>query len=166
MEYKTYVCRKRARFKAICGQVNIPYGTTLNGQGGFLILNDLPVCSATSQNAYDFFTQNDDGMGQERGELLNRIIPKLEKRDAGYQARWGKIWEDALCQKYKRPDQEEHWIWNFDFYNGPVEDLRYIAALMRADRKESHDDLSGVVLDWCSRLDFGSIQIPVEPNQA
>ena len=87
MEYKTYVCRKRARFKAICGQVNIPYGTTLNGQGGFLILNDLPVCSATSQNAYDFFTQNDDGMGQERGELLNRIIPKLEKRDAGYQAR-------------------------------------------------------------------------------
>lgn len=132
MEYKTYVCRKRARFKAIYGQVNIPYGTTLNGQGGFLILNDLPVCSATSQNAYDFFTQNDDGMGQERGELLNRIIPKLEKRDAGYQARWGKIWEDALCQKYKRPDQEEHWIWNFDFYNGPVEDLRYIAALIGA----------------------------------
>mgnify|MGYP000021426100 FL=1 len=74
----------------------------------------------------------DDGMGQERGELLNRIIPKLEKRDAGYQARWGKIWEDALCQKYKRPDQEEHWIWNFDFYNGPVEDLRYIAALIGA----------------------------------
>ena len=89
MEYKTYVCRKRARFKAICGQVNIPYGTTLNGQGGFLILNDLPVCSATSQNAYDFFTQNDDGMGQERGELLNRIIPKLEKRDAG--GRFGMI---------------------------------------------------------------------------
>ena len=48
MEYKTYVCRKRARFKAICGQVNIPYGTTLNGQGGFLILNDLPVCSPRS----------------------------------------------------------------------------------------------------------------------
>ena len=65
-------------------------------------------------------------------ELLNRIIPKLEKRDAGYQARWGKIWEDALCQKYKRPDQEEHWIWNHDFYNGPVEDLRYIAALIGA----------------------------------
>ena len=80
MEYKTYVCRKRARFKAICGQVNIPYGTTLNGQGGFLILNDLPVCSATSQNAYDFFTQNDDGMGKERGELLNRITATLMKQ--------------------------------------------------------------------------------------
>lgn len=94
MEYKTYVCRKRARFKAICGQVNIPYGTTLNGQGGFLILNDLPVCSATSQNAYDFFTQNDDGMGQERGKLLNRIIPKLESVMPGIRpggGRFGKM---------------------------------------------------------------------------
>ena len=54
MEYKIYICRKRAKFKAICGQVNIRYGTILNCQGGFLILNDLPVCSVTSQNAYDF----------------------------------------------------------------------------------------------------------------
>ena len=91
MEYKTYVCRKRARFKAICGQVNIPYGTTLNGQGGFLILNDLPVCSATSQNAYDFFTQNDDGMGKERGELLNRITATLMKQTPGHNARWGRF---------------------------------------------------------------------------
>ena len=51
MEYKIYVCRKRAKFKAICGQVNIRYGTILNCQGGFLILNDLPVCSVTSRNA-------------------------------------------------------------------------------------------------------------------
>ena len=54
------------------------------------------------------------------------------KQTPGHNARWGKIWEDALCQKYKRPDQEEHWIWNFDFYNGPVEDLRHIAALIGA----------------------------------
>ena len=132
MQYENYLARKRARFEGICGHVNIPYGTTLTVQDGFIMWKGQQVCGITSQNAYDFFTQNDDGMGQERGELLNRIIPKLEKRDAGYQARWGKIWEDALCQKYKRPDQEEHWIWNFDFYNGPVEDLRHIAALIGA----------------------------------
>ena len=85
MEYKIYICRKRAKFKAICGQVNIRYGTILNCQGGFLILNDLPVCSVTSQNAYDFFTQNDDGMGKERGELLNRILLLLERPDNGHQ---------------------------------------------------------------------------------
>ena len=115
MEYKIYVCRKRAKFK-----------------GGFLILNDLPVCSVTSQNAYDFFTQNDDGMGKERGELLNRITATLMKQTPGHNARWGKIWDDPRCQKYKRPEQEDHWIWNHDFYNGPVEDLRYIAALIGA----------------------------------
>lgn len=131
MEYKTYVCRKRARFKAICGQVNIPYGTTLNGQGGFLILNDLPVCSATSQNAYDFFTQNDDGMGQERGELLNRITATLMKQTPGHNARWDKVWADARCQQYKRPDHDDHWIWNFKFYNAPVEDLKHIFNLIR-----------------------------------
>lgn len=132
MQYENYLARKRARFEGICGHVNIPYGTTLTVQDGFIMWKGQQVCGITSQNAYDYFTQNDDGRGKERGELLNRIIPKLEKRDAGYQARWGKIWEDALCQKYKRPDQEEHWIWNFDFYNGPVEDLRYIAALIGA----------------------------------
>ena len=132
VNHKRYITRKRARIEGICGKVNIPYGTALETKDGYLLYEGSRLCVVTSQNAYDFFTQNDDGMGQERGELLNRIIPKLEKRDAGYQARWGKIWEDALCQKYKRPDQEEHWIWNFDFYNGPVEDLRYIAALIGA----------------------------------
>lgn len=132
MQYKNYLCRKRARFDGISGQVNIPYGTALICQDGFLMHQNKPLCGITSQNAYDFFSQNDDGMGRERGDLVGRILSKLQKRDSGYQARWGKIWEDALCQKYKRPDQEEHWIWNFDFYNGPVEDLRYIAALIGA----------------------------------
>lgn len=91
-----------------------------------------PLCGITSQNAYDFFSQNDDGMGLERGDLVGRILSKLQKRDAGYQARWNKVWGDSRCQKYKRPEHEDHWIWNFDFYNGPVEDLRYIAALIGA----------------------------------
>lgn len=131
MEYKIYVCRKRAKFKAICGQVNIRYGTILNCQGGFLILNDLPVCSVTSQNAYDFFTQNDDGMGKERGDLVSAILIQLERRDKNHQSRWNKIWADPLCQKYKRPEHEDHWLWNYAFYNAPVEDLQHIFDLIR-----------------------------------
>lgn len=131
MEYKIYICRKRAKFKAICGQVNIRYGTILNCQGGFLILNDLPVCSVTSQNAYDFFTQNDDGRGRERGDLVSAILIQLERRDKNHQSRWNKIWADPLCQKYKRPEHEDHWLWNYAFYNAPVEDLQYIFDLIR-----------------------------------
>lgn len=132
MQYKNYLCRKRARFDGISGQVNIPYGTALICQDGFLMHQNKPLCGITSQNAYDFFSQNDDGMGRERGDLVGRILSKLQKRDSGYQARWNKVWEDARCQKYKRPEHEDHWIWNFDFYNGPVEDLRYIAGLIGA----------------------------------
>lgn len=132
MQYKNYLCRKRARFDGISGQVNIPYGTALICQDGFLMHQNKPLCGITSQSAYDFFSQNDDGMGRERGDLVGRILSKLQKRDAGYQARWNKVWEDSRCQKYKRPEHEDHWIWNFDFYNGPVEDLRYIAALIGA----------------------------------
>lgn len=132
MQYKNYLCRKRARFDGISGQVNIPYGTALICQDGFLMHQNKPLCGITSQNAYDFFSQNDDGMGRERGDLVGRILSKLQKRDSGYQARWNKVWEDARCQKYKRPEHEDHWIWNFDFYNGPVEDLRHIAALIGA----------------------------------
>ena len=132
MQYKNYLCRKRARFDGISGQVNIPYGTALICQDGFLMHQNKPLCGITSQNAYDFFSQNDDGMGRERGDLVGRILSRLQKRDAGYQARWNKVWEDSRCQKYKRPEHEDHWIWNFDFYNGPVEDLRYIAGLIGA----------------------------------
>lgn len=132
MQYKNYLCRKRARFDGISGQVNIPYGTALICQDGFLMHQNKPLCGITSQNAYDFFSQNDDGMGRERGDLVGRIRSKLQKRDSGYQARWNKVWEDARCQKYKRPEHEDHWIWNFDFYNGPVEDLRHIAGLIGA----------------------------------
>lgn len=132
MQYKNYLCRKRARFDGISGQVNIPYGTALICQDGFLMHQNKPLCGITSQNAYDFFSQNDDGMGRERGDLVGRVLSKLQKRDAWYQARWNKVWEDSRCQKYKRPEHEDHWIWNFDFYNGPVEDLRYIAGLIGA----------------------------------
>ena len=132
MQYKNYLCRKRARFDGISGQVNIPYGTALICQDGFLMHQNKPLCGITSQNAYDFFSQNDDGKGRERGDLVGRILSRLQKRDSGYQARWNKVWEDARCQKYKRPEHEDHWIWNFDFYNGPVEDLRHIAGLIGA----------------------------------
>lgn len=132
MQYKNYLCRKRARFDGISGQVNIPYGTALICQDGFLMHQNKPLCGITSQNAYDFFSQNDDRMGRERGDLVGRILSRLQKRDSGYQARWNKVWEDPRCQKYKRPEHEDHWIWNFDFYNGPVEDLRHIAGLIGA----------------------------------
>ena len=60
------------------------------------------------------------------------ILSRLEKRDKEHQARWNKVWPDAVCQKYRRPEHEDFWLWSYDFYNAPVDDLRHIAALVGA----------------------------------
>lgn len=61
--------------------------------------------------------------------MIQLILIKLAKQDH-QKERWGRVWEDPLCRKYKRPEHEDFWIWNYDFYNAPVEDLRYILKLV------------------------------------
>lgn len=137
MKHETYIARKRARFKAGCGEnVNIPYGTALTVQGGFLVWRNKLMCADTSQVAYDYFSQNDDGRGKERGELVSTILLLLKKNhnkpDPRYKERWNRIWNDPFCQRFKRPEHEDHWIWNYEFYNAQVEDLQYIFRLISA----------------------------------
>ena len=129
-----YIARKRARFKGFNGPVNIPWGAVLEEQDGLLFWNSAAVCGVKSQNAFDYYSQDKDGQGQLRGKLVGAIMSTLEKRDAGYQARWNKVWEDPRCQRYKRPEHEDWWVWNFDFYNAPISDLQHIAELVGAVR--------------------------------
>lgn len=129
-----YITIKRARFKSISGPVNLPYGTEVQCIGGIMYVGGYPdsyaLCCDHSQNAYAFFAKNDDGQGLERGSLTQAICKMLEKRDADYQARWDKIWTDTICQKYKRKDHKDFWLWNHDFFNANLTDLRHIAALI------------------------------------
>lgn len=141
--YKRYVARRRARFLGCNGQqVNIPYGSILEAQDGFLLWKGQPLCVDTSQNAYDFFSRDDDGNGLQRGKLVAAILSRLDTpRNAGkevreeIQAHWNKVWADSRCQKYKRPEHEDFWLWNHDFYNAPVVDLQHIAMLVGAEVK-------------------------------
>lgn len=132
-----YITHTRFRTRAICGDVNIPAKTPIEERGGMLYYNGRPLCAARSQNALDYFARNDDGRGMERGRLTKAIITRLkgDPREQEVQARWDKVWDDELCQKYKRPEHADHWLWNKDFYNAPIEDLQYICKLVGA-RKE------------------------------
>lgn len=132
MEHKRYITRRRARFMAGGKQTNIPYGTPLEVQDGYICLNGVPLCRPTSQNAYDYFSQDDDGHGLERGGLVAAIMSRLAKRDAGYQARWDKVWASSLCQQYRRKDHDDYFLWNYDFFNAPIGDLQSIAVLVGA----------------------------------
>ena len=63
---------------------------------------------------------------------MRAIKNTLERRDSNYQNRWDKVWEDTLCQKYKKAGHEDYWLWNHDFYNADIEDFKYIANLIAA----------------------------------
>ena len=125
-----YIVRRRARFLAICGPVNLPYGTEVSSDGAFLTVNGEKLCSITSQNAYDFFSRNDDGHGLERGKLVEEITSRMEKRDAKHQARWDKLWADAGANRLRRADHKDFWVWNHNFYNADVNELRRIRLLL------------------------------------
>ena len=127
-----YIAIKRARFFSLSGSVNIPYGTKIDCANGVLSIDGKPLCGDHSQNGYDFFTRDDDGNGLERGKLVQAIRKTLKNRDENHQARWNKVWADPICQKYKRADHTDYWLWNHDFFNAEIADLHHIAALVGA----------------------------------
>lgn len=44
VEHERFIARRRARFDGIDGKVNIPYGTALTCQDGFLMHKNQRVC--------------------------------------------------------------------------------------------------------------------------
>jgi hypothetical protein len=127
-----YIVYKRFKAMALCGEVNIPALSVCECEDGLISYNGNPICYNVSENAHQHFTRNNDGQGLLRGKLIQAITNTLTKRDADYQARWNKVWEDNLCQKYKRSDYSDYWLWNHDFFNAEIYDLKHIAGLVGA----------------------------------
>lgn len=132
MDRIPYIAARRARFLAIGGPVNIPYGTAVEAVDGFLERDGLRLCAATSEHAHQYFARNDDGRGLERGKLSAAIVSQLSRRDKDHQARWDKVWASRVCKRYRRADHADFWVWSHAFYEAQVEDLREIAALIGA----------------------------------
>lgn len=130
MERVQYIAARRARFNAIGGPVNIPYGTTVEAVDGFLERDGLRLCAVTSESAHKYFARDSDGNGLERGQLTASIIATVSKRDKAHKTRWAKLWADPLACRYQRADHADFWVWSHDFFEAPVEDLRHIAALI------------------------------------
>ena len=126
-----YIVTNRFKGQAICGAVNLPYGTACETQDGYLVLEGgRRLCAVTSQNAYDYFSRDDDGMGLERGKLVHDIRSTVERRDAKYQSRWARLWADEGANKLRRTEHEDYWLWSFAFYNADVNELRRICQLL------------------------------------
>lgn len=125
-----YIVTQRFREKAICGPVNLPYGTVCETDGDFITHGGKRLCAITSQNAYDHFSRDNDGKGPERGRLVREILRKLSRRDARYQERWDRLWADEGANRLRRAEHEDFWIWGFHFYNADVAELHRIKGLL------------------------------------
>lgn len=58
------------------------------------------------------------------------IQTALEKKDTKHDERCEKVANDSICQRYRRQECDDTWLWNHDFYNADIDVLRYIANLI------------------------------------
>lgn len=157
----TYLVTRRFKAKTMSGIVNLPYGTECELQGETLYHGGKPLCFVTSENAHNYFSRNDDGQGERRGELVHDILARLTENNikyfegdespfgggkiypekfAAYKARekerlsaWDRVWDDQSIRKYKRVEFADYWLFNHDFYNAPIEDLEYILKIVKGE---------------------------------
>lgn len=157
-----YIVTKRFKGKSICGNVNLAYGTECEEQGNTIYFDGKPLCFATSENAHQYFSRNDDGQGEKRGALVREIMGRLtennikyfdgdnspfgggkiyQEKFAAYKARekerlsaWDRVWEDLSIRKYKRVEFADFWLFNHDFYNAPIADLEYILKVVKGEK--------------------------------
>lgn len=126
-----FIAHKRCKEKLICGEMNLPAGTSCDGAiDGVIRLEDKVLCYASSDTGHKYFCRDDDGCGMLRGRLTSDIQKKLQKRDGEYQIRWDRIWADTVCQKYKRKEYQDYWLWNDEFFQADIDDLKHIAKLL------------------------------------
>ena len=125
-----YLVTRRFKTKAICGEVNLAYGTECFSQGNVIYRQDKqPLCLITSENAHMYFTVNDDDLAKERRQLIEDIA-KLLSDEKRMEKRWDVVWNDLTCRKYKRKELADFWLWNHDFYGASLDDLQYIKKIL------------------------------------
>ena len=126
-----YIVHRRFRNKTVHNDFNIPAMTECDEVNGIIMYKGKEVCYIKSRNAHQYFARNDDGNGMLRGKLTQAILNVLSKHDDPHlQDRWDKVWDDPLCQPYRRTEFEDMWAWNHDFYEADIGVLKHIAKLV------------------------------------
>ena len=135
----TYITTKRFKRKGIDGAFNIPYGTELEGRDGYLWYNNKRICADHSAVMREYFTQNEDGLGLKRCIITKKIIDAMLMQEGeskeDWQKRWDVLWDDTICNKYRKDASETTFLWGIEFFNAPLLDLYHIANLANVEVK-------------------------------
>ena len=91
------------------------------------------------ESSYQLYPRNEEFAKRSGGEIVSSssVLVTLSASgwDAGHQGRWDRVWADKLCGKYRHPDHEDHFLWGNAFFEAPIADLNYIAALVGAGKE-------------------------------
>lgn len=128
-----YIITQRYKRDNALGRFNLPRGTKVEERDGWLYHEGRRICSDHSAVMRDHFARDDDGNGLRRGELSRAIIKAMQIRPDetkdDWNKRWEPLWQDAVCNKYRKDPSDTTFLWGIEFYNAPLLDLYHIAAL-------------------------------------
>lgn len=138
-----YIAHKRFKEIAACEQfMNIPYGTKLETIRDFIVTSrGQVICFTTSENAHKHFARNDDGRGLERGAITYAIAygkckPTNTKDKQNYRFSDEKIKILEKNWRHFLRDDVDVILFNHDFFNAEIEDLREMAKQLNVKVKE------------------------------
>lgn len=93
------------------------------------------MCLVHSQKAFDCLVGDDDRYGIERGALIEEIDQMFawDISEEIIRKRLLALWNDETALLYNRGGtiDDTPWLWNEDFYQANMEDLRYIHDLLK-----------------------------------
>ena len=125
-----YITHKRFKDKGMTTKTyNIPYSTELTVQNQIIYYNNEPICYITSENGHKYFSRNDDNQGLERGRLTHAIAYSDRKVNKNNGFRFTPEERDMLVAEYSHflVDDQEWILFNHDFFNAEVEELKELA---------------------------------------
>lgn len=134
MEYITH-----HRFKGIIAcreKLNLPYGEKLKITNNFITtLDDKIICYPTSENAHKYFALNDDNNGLERGKLTFAIAYSARNKGNGKRFSDDEIKILERDWKHFLRDDVPVILFNHDFFNAGIEELREMAKQLKIKPK-------------------------------
>lgn len=130
-----YIVCKLFNGKSISGIVNLPVNTELEKRDNLLLYNNKPICYITSQNCYDYFSNNADGKGKQRFNLVNKIKAELERLANEYNELFIKLYTDEENLPDIKPIETNVTL-NYEFYNKPVNELQSIYDKLKEEKYE------------------------------
>ena len=133
-----YICHFDYNGMTESGRVmNLKRGETYPIIGQRIANDNRSICVITSEVSHMHFSRNDDGRGLERGDLTYAIAYSHREREdgEGHIFRFSPEEQTALREKWKHwlRNDESVILFNNDFYQAEIEDLKKLADYLQLD---------------------------------